>query len=316
VAAIFLARAGRCEEKAQERLGRLDVPGAVLTAVAFGFLTWGLVEGADQGFSELWWTFVVAVAAFVAFAIVERRVAEPMLPFRLFRVRNFAMANLETFLVYASLYGFLVYSTLFLQFLGFTPFETGLINIPSSLVMIVFAARFGTIADRTGPRLLLTVGPVLIGVGALLLLPISSRTDFWTWGIVGLLAFSFGLAMMVAPITSTALKSAPSEFAGIASGVNSTVSRTGSLTAVAVIGLVVALVFGGQVADPNAVPLARGQVDPAFREASIDGFRAGMLVAAGLAFAGSLVGLFGISDAEAGGRRPKVSEPAAAPAES
>jgi EmrB/QacA subfamily drug resistance transporter len=316
VAAVVLARAGRCEERRQERIGRLDVFGALLAATAFGFLTWGLVEGAERGFSKLWWTFVIAVVAFGAFAVVERRVTEPMLPFGLFRRRNFAVANLETFLVYAALYGYLVYSTLYLQFLGFSPFETGLIQIPSSVIMILLAARFGAIADRRGPRFLLTAAPVLLAGGTLLLLLVSTKDDFWTFGIASLLIFSIGLAMLVAPITSTALKSAPAQYAGIASGVNSTVSRVGSLTAVAVIGLVVPLVFTGQVSDPDAVPIARDQTDPELRDGSIDAFRAGMLVAAGLALAGAVVAALGISDAEARGEGRAVSEPAAAPAES
>jgi EmrB/QacA subfamily drug resistance transporter len=316
VATVVLARAGRCEERRQERIGRLDVLGALLAATAFGFLTWGLVEGAEQGFGELWWTFVIAGLAFGAFAVVERRVAEPMLPFGLFRRRNFAFANLETFLVYAALYGFLVYSTLYLQFLGFSPFEAGLIQIPTSVVMIVLAARFGAIADRQGPRFLLSAAPVLLAGGTLLMLPISKQGDFWTFGIASFLVFSVGLAMLVAPITSTALKSAPAQYAGIASGVNSTVSRVGSLTAVAVIGLVVTIVFTGQVSDPDAVPLARGQSDPELRESSIDAFRAGMLVAAGLALAGAAVAALGISNSEARGAGRPASEPVAAPAES
>ena len=144
----------------------------------------------------------------------------------------------------------------------------------------------------------------------------SEQDDFWTFGIASLVVFSLGLAMLVAPITSTALRSAPAEFAGIASGVNSTVSRVGSLTAVALIGLVITLVFSGQVTDPDAVPLARGQTDEALREGSIDAFRAGMLLAAGLAIAGSVVAALGISNAEARGEDQRVSEPAAAPAES
>jgi EmrB/QacA subfamily drug resistance transporter len=314
-AAIFFARAGRCEERRQERIGRLDIPGALLAAVAFAFLTWGLVEGADKGFNRYWWTFLVSGAAFALFVLVERRVAEPMLPFKLFRRRNFAFANLETFLVYAALYGFFVYFTLYLQFLGFTPFEAGLLNIPSSVILILLAARFGAIADRQGPRLLLTLAPILLAVGTLLLLPVSEQSDFWTFGLASLLVFSLGLAMLVAPITSTALKSAPSDFAGIASGVNTTVSRVGSLTAVALIGLVITLVFTSQVAAPDAVPLARDQTDPDLRAGSIDAFRAGMLLAAGLAIAGAIVAWLGISNAEARGELA-VSEPAAAPAES
>ena len=313
--AVVLALLGREEEAASKRTGRLDPAGAVLAAIGFGLLTYGLVEGADRGFGSLWWTFVGAAVALAAFVVVETRVAEPMLPFALFRERNFAAANAQTFLVYAGLYGFIVYFTLYLQFLGFTPFETGLLNIPASVVMIVLAARFGALADRHGPRLYLTVGPALIGLGTLVFAVVDTRSEFWTYGIAGLLLFSLGLAMMVAPITATALKSAPERYAGIASGVNSTVSRLGSLVAVSVIGLVITLVFEAGVDAEGAVPLALNQVAPELREASVDGFRAGMLVAAALAFAGAAVGAFGISNREALGETPPpVSEQAPAPA--
>jgi EmrB/QacA subfamily drug resistance transporter len=311
---VVLARLGRCHEPVEMRVGRLDLPGAALAAVGFGSLTYGLVEGAERGFAAYWWAFVAAVVALAAFAAVERRVSEPMLPFELFRRRNFAVANLETFLVYAALYGFFVFFTIYLQFLGFSPFEAGLINIPSSLVMILLAARFGMLADRQGPRLYLTLGPLLLGVGALLFLFVDERSDFWTAGIASLAIFSLGLAVLVAPITATALKSAPERYAGIASGVNSTVSRLGSLIAVAVIGLVISLVFDAQVDGGDAVPLAKDQEAGQLRDASVDGFRAGMLLAAGLAFLGAGVAAAGISNREARGEEPLVSEQAAAPA--
>jgi EmrB/QacA subfamily drug resistance transporter len=309
--AVLAAHYGKCDETAQQRLGRLDVPGAVLAALGFGSLTYGLVEGADRGFPEVWWAFAVGVVALAAFVVAERRSSQPMLPFELFRRRNFAAANLETFLVYAALYGVFLYLTLYVQFLGFTPFEAGLIQIPSSLVMILLAARFGAIADRTGPRLLLTVGPALVGVGALMFLLVTDRDDFWIWGIGGLLVFSFGLAMLVAPITSTALKSAPSEFAGIASAVNNSVSRIGSLCSVAIIGLVVQRVFERN--DGTGTPLepTSTAVDHA---ANVDAFRAGMLVAAVLAFAGAIVGAAWISNREARASDEPVSEPAPVPA--
>lgn len=314
-AAVGLAIVGRCREVPPERLGRLDVPGAALAAAGFGLLTYGLVEGAERGFDELWWAFPLAAAALAAFVVVERRVQQPMLPFELFRRRNFAVANAQTFLVYAALYGFFVFFTIYLQFLGFTPFEAGLLNIPSSLVMIALAARFGALADRHGPRLYLTIGPALIGLGTLVFTVVDEKSDFWTAGIAGLLLFSLGLAMMVAPITATALKSAPERYAGIASGVNSTVSRLGSLIAVAVIGLVISLVFEARTDAPDAVPIARDQTAPELREASVDGFRAGMLLAAALAFAGAAVGAAGISNREARGEiEPAVSEQAPAPA--
>ena len=227
-----------------------------------------------------------------------------MLPFALFRERNFAAANVETFLVYAGLYGFLVFFTLYLQFLGFTPFEAGLLNIPVER-RHDRARRPLRRAGRPARAAALPHGRAGADRRSGRWSSASSRrrTDFWTYGIVALLLFSFGLAMMVAPITSTALKSAPERYAGIASGVNSTVSRLGSLIAVAVIGLIISLVFEAQTDVADAVPLAKDQAAPELRDASIAGFRAGMVLAAALAFAGAAVGALWISNREARGER-------------
>jgi EmrB/QacA subfamily drug resistance transporter len=312
-ATVVLAQVGRCDEKAQLRLGRLDIPGAVLAALGFGALTYALVEGARAGFAGRAWAFAVAFVSLAAFVVYERRAAEPMLPFELFKRRNFAAANVQTFVVYAALYGSLVFFTLYLQFLGFSPFEAGLIQVPTSVVMFLLAARFGALADRQGPRLYLTVAPILLGLGTLCTLAIAEKTDFWTWGIAWLALTSLGLAMLVAPITATALKSAPAEYSGIASGVNSTVSRLGSLLSIALVGVVISLVFHAAVDAPDAVPLGKGQVGSALRDASIDAFRVGMLVVAGLAFAGAVIAAVGISNRDARGTE-EVSAQAPAPA--
>ena len=316
-ATVVLALVGRCNETPPERTGRLDLAGAALAASGFGLLTYGLVEGAERGFGSVWWAFAGGAIALVTFVVVERRVAQPMLPFELFRVRNFAAANAETFFIYGGLYGFFVFFTIYLQFIGFTAFEAGLLNIPSSIIMIALAARFGTLADKHGPRLYLTLGPALSGAGTVLFMFVDEKSDFWTFGIASLVIFSLGLAMFVAPITSTALKSAPERYAGIASGVNSTVSRLGSLVAVALIGLVITLVFESRTDDADAVPLGRDPPTAQVHDASVDAFRAGMTLAAALAFAGAAVGAIWISNREPGGSaEPEVSEQAPAPAES
>jgi len=310
--AVALALLGRSTHREEHRVGALDIPGAVLAATGFGALTYGMVEGAERGFGGLWWAFALAAVALVAFVVVERRSGDPMLPLDLFRRRNFAAANLETFFVYAALGGNFVFLTLYLQFLGFTPFEAGLFSIPTSAIMIALAARFGSLADRHGPRLYLTAGPVLIGAGTLLFLLLEERSDFWTFGLAGLVLFALGLAMLVAPITSTALSSTPEQYAGIASGVNQTVSRLGNLLAIAAIGLVITLVFEASGGSEEAVALAAGQREPELRAASIDAFRAGMVVTALLAFAGAIVAGLGISNAEAERVRQSEAEPAPA----
>src|SRR5262249_47686375 len=157
-----------------------------------GALTFGIVRGSENGFASVWWAFAVAACGLAAFAVAEQRVAEPLLPFGLFRRRNFAAANAETFLVYGALGAFFLFLPIYLQFLGFTPFQAGLVSVPASLVMILLAARFGALSDRLGPRAFLAGGPVLFGIGILLFLPVSSKGEFWTWGIAGMTFFSLG----------------------------------------------------------------------------------------------------------------------------
>ena len=107
----------------------------------------------------MWWGFALAGLALAAFVLVERRIAVPLLPFELFRRRNFSVANAETFLVYGAISGLFLFLPIYLQFLGFTPFEAGLISVPPSILLIMLAARFGGLADRHGPRVFLTLGP-------------------------------------------------------------------------------------------------------------------------------------------------------------
>ncbi len=298
VAAVVLADRGRCPRLEEQRVGHLDLPGAALAALAFGMVTYGMVEGAARGFGSAWWAFPVAGAALAAFVAVERRVAEPMLPFDFFRRRNLVAANVETLLVYGALGGLFFYFTIYLQFLGFSPAAAGLANVPGSVVMILLASRFGRLADEHGPRLFLTAGPGLVGCGLVLFSFMQTRTDFWRFGVAGLAVLSLGLAMTVAPITSTALSSAPARYSGIASGLNQTVSRLGNLLTVAALGLIVLVVFrasGGS----GGTPLAAAQSRPEARSASSDAFRVAMLTAAGLAFAGAAIGAGGISNTEA-----------------
>jgi EmrB/QacA subfamily drug resistance transporter len=307
VAALFLADRGRCPRLEEHRVGQLDVPGAALAATTFGMLTYGMVEGAANGFGTAWWAFPVAGAALAAFVWVERHVPEPMLPLDFFERRNLVSANFETLLVYGALGGLFFYFTIYLQFLGFSPAAAGLANVPGSVMMILLSSRFGKLADEIGPRLFLTVGPALIGGGLVLYSFMETRSDFWRFGVPGLAVFSLGLAMVVAPITSTAMASAPARYSGIASGLNATFSRLGNLLTVAALGLIVLLVFhsGGGSGD---APFARDQPGGEIRSASVDAFQTAMLSAAGLALAGAAIGAAGISNKEARETRDGVPE--------
>jgi len=220
-----------------------------------------------------------------------------MLPLSLFRIRELAVANAATLFVYGALGGSGFFLVLFAQsVLDYSPFEAGFIVAPVSLVLFLLASRFGRLADRIGPRPFLVGGPVLIGIGLALLTRVNGGSDYWTDVLPPLLVFSVGLAATVPPITSTALKAAPSNLSGIASGVNTTASRLGQLLAVALLGLVVAFVF-----DASGTPLQRDEQNPRARAESTQAFQAAMWGAAGLAFAGAAVSGFGLRRGRSGG---------------
>jgi MFS family permease len=213
--------------------------------------------------------------------------------------------NVATFLIYSAVAGSTFFLVLFLQsVVGYTPFETGLLLLPSTAVVLLLAARFGRLSDRYGPRTFLVVGPTVMAAGMLLWLRVDDRS--LADGLLpGLVLYGLGLSLIVAPITSAALTTAPGRYSGLAAGINSTFSRLGSLLAIAILGVVVSLVFAGRTDDPELVPFALGQHSPEFVAGSTAAFRAAMIVAAALALAGSLTAL-GYS------RLPKVGKAAAA----
>jgi len=286
--AIVLALAGVGDEEQTAERRPIDVIGAGLAAVGLAALTYALVEGGSRGLGAVWPAALLAAVVLPAFVVWTLRVKTPLVPPSLFRHRNVAAANVVTFLLYAALGGFLLFVPLYLQFLGYSPFQAGLALTPVSLVLAVLAPRFGGLADRLGPRRFLVGGATLIGTGMGVLLLVGTRDAVWSAGVPGLTIFSLGLAMFVAPITATAIGSAPMQLAGVASGVNQTVARVGGLVAVAVIGLVVTVVFDRSGAAAGHSALDPDAVGSALRHASVTAFRTGMAVAVGLAFAGAV----------------------------
>jgi EmrB/QacA subfamily drug resistance transporter len=285
---------------------RLDVLGATLAAFGIGFVTYGLVEAGEQTFGAAAWAFALGAVALAAFLAREFRAREPLLPLALFRDRDFTLVNVATLLVYSALAGSTFFLVLFLQsVVGYSPFEAGLLLLPSTLVLLALAPRFGRLADRLGPRPFLIGGPLIMAAGMLLWLRVDDRT-LWDGLLPGLVLYGLGLSMIVAPITAAALTSAPERYSGLAAGVNSTFSRLGSLFAIAVLGLVVSLVFAARTDDRSLVPLSLGQDSPEFIAASTDAFRAAMIVAAALAVGGAVA-------ASGYSRRPEALEAAPSP---
>ena len=290
--AIYLAWLGRgASIRREAAAARLDVLGAALVALGLGFVTYGIVQAGEQGFAAIAWAFAVGGVALAAFAARELRARDPLLPLVLFRNHDFTLVNVATLLIYSALAGSTFFLVLFLQsVVGYTPFEAGLLLLPSTLVLLALAPRFGRLADRLGARPFLVAGPLVMASGMLLWLRVDDRS-LWDGLLPGLVLYGLGLSMIVAPITAAAMTTAPARYSGVAAGVNSTFSRLGSLFAIAVLGLVVSLVFAARTDDPDLVPLALGEDGSEFVSASTDAFRAAMIVAAALAVGGSAAAL-------------------------
>jgi len=251
--------------------GRFDVPGAVLAAASLGGLTFWLIEWHSAMAVP---ALVVGVGAGAAFVVVEHRTRHPMLPLDLFASRTFSAANSMTLLVYAALGAVLFFLVIELQtVLGYGALAAGLSTLPITVIMLFLASRGGALGTRIGPRIPMTVGPVVMAVGVAWLSRLDAGTSYWVGVLPPLVVFALGLALMVAPLTATVLAAAPDERVGIASGVNNAVARAGSLFAVAAL--------------PVVVGLSGDQYDQAASFGSA--YRSALLVCAGLLAAGGLV---------------------------
>jgi EmrB/QacA subfamily drug resistance transporter len=238
-AAVVWIAARHVPESRNPRAGRgVDVPGAILAALGLAGVTYGLTEGGFRGWGsgDVLVTLFAGVVALAAFLIVQARRRDPMLPLDIFRSRQFSAANAVTLVVYAALGGalFLIPSTLQVV-LGFTPLEAGTALIPLTVVMLLFSARSGRLAARIGPRLPMSLGPIVAGVGLILLVRLDPGGSYWADVLPGVLVLAAGLALTVAPLTATVLAAASAERAGVASAVNNDVARIGGLLAVAVL---------------------------------------------------------------------------------
>ena len=233
--------------------GRLDITGAVLATVALAGLTFALVQAETGPMAAVAAAAVLGVAGAVAFVLVERRSSHPMLPLDIFASPQFTAANAVTFVVYAALGGVFFLLVVFLQTaLGYSPLQAGAASLPITLLMLGLSSRAGALAQSRGPRLPLTVGPLLIAAGMLLMLRIAPGSGYLTDVLPAVVVFGLGLAATVAPVTATVLAAADDRHAGVASGVNNAVARTAQLAAVAALPLAVGLT-GEQYTDPIAL---------------------------------------------------------------
>jgi len=224
---------------AEHRTRRIDAPAAVLAALGLGGPVFALIEQPRLGWVSpgVLLPLIAGVAMLGAFIVRERTAADPMLPLALFRRHNFTVGNLETFAMYAGLAILFFLLSLFLQEVGhWTPTQAGLATLPTTIVMFTLSRPFGRLSDRYGPRLFMSVGPLLCAIGLLLMLRLGRHPDFVTELLPALVVFALGLAGTVAPLTATVLAGVESNQAGIASAVNNAVARVAGLIGVAALG--------------------------------------------------------------------------------
>lgn len=268
---------------------RIDVSSAVLCVVGLGGMVYALIEEPAYGWgsAQIWVPAVIGIAAFAAFIRRQAMTTRPMLPLDLFKARNFAWGNLSTFLVYGalSLNGFVIAVYLQEQ-AGLSATAAGLASLPITIIMIALSSRVGGLAGRIGPRIFMTAGPIVMAVGALLMLTVSEDFNYWWQLLPGIVVFGLGLTATVSPLTSAILGAIDTSRSGIASAVNNAVSRIAGLVAIALIGTIV----GGQL--------------------DLSGFHQAMIVTASLLTLGGIASWVGIRNPAAPGEDAESADAA------
>jgi EmrB/QacA subfamily drug resistance transporter len=340
-ATVMLSLRAVEESRDPDAFQGIDGLGILLSAAGLGGPVFALIEQPTHGWSDplVWMPLVGGIVCFGLFLLYEARARHPMLDLGLFKIRNFTVANLTTLSAYAGLIGGLFFIGLYLQQVaGYTPLEAGLATTPISLLLFALSPRFGRFASGTGPRLPMTAGPIVAGVGLLLMLRVGTSADYPTEVLPAILVFGLGLAATVAPLTATVLDAVAERRVGIASGVNNGVARVAGLLAIAVLGAVISAHFGAgldsklgpaplspaatrtvaeakkkplAVPDTDSLPAAEAaRLEAASESASTSAFHLGVLIAGLLMIAGGVASGFGIEDR----RKPAEAAPAPEPA--
>ena len=339
---VWLARAHVAESLDPEADRAIDWLGILMSAAGLGGIVFGFIEQPVEG----WGSPVVLIALiggallFASFLLWESRYRHSMLDLGLFRIRNFAVTNLETLIVYSGLIGALFFVTLFLQqTAGYTPLEAGFATTPVSLILFGLSPVFGRIATGTGPRVPMCVGPIVGGIGLMLFTRVDSNASYVADVLPAVIVFGLGLSATVAPLTATALNSVAENRVGVASGINNAVSRIAGVLAIAIFGALIAGKFGstvdGRVADAdlsaqanqaiskakdnplqppstNGLPSTQAtEVRSATEAGAEDGFHLAMMAAGSLMIVGGVIAGIGLRNPS---REEEYDSPRACPA--
>lgn len=285
------------ETKAPDRVPGFDIVGSLLAITALGASSWALISSGESGASmSVLLAGAVGLVVLVTFVAVERRSVHPLIPLRIFKSRQFTAANLVTFLVYGGMSGVFFLLVVYLQQVAeFSPMKAGSALLPITVLMLLLSARGGALAQRIGPRLPMSLGPLIIASGMLLMTRIGAGSEYFSAVLPAVIVFGLGLALTVAPLTAAVLAAADDSMTGVASGVNNAVSRAAGLLAVAVL------------------PVVAGLSGDSFRDSAAfeAGFRVAITLSAALVASGGLIAWFTISNDVL--KPPRPAEPHAQP---
>jgi predicted MFS family arabinose efflux permease len=299
----------------------VDWVGAVLTFFGLAGPVLALIRQPVVGWSspEVWAPMIGGFVLLAVFIWHEARTPSPMLPLSLFKRRNFAIGNLQTFTMYGGLSIVFFMLVLYLQEVaGYSALAAGFALLPSTIVLFLLSKPMGRLADRHGPRLFMGLGPLGAAAGVALMLRLGAHVNYFTDLFPALLVFSLGLASTVAPLTAAVLSDADDSNAGIASGVNNAIARVAGLIAIAAVGAVISAQFrssldarlaGLRLSEAARAALAQARqetlarVDPArtgvavahaVQSSAVHAFHVGLGISATFIALGGIVGLAGI----------------------
>lgn len=279
------------ETRDETATGKLDAAGAALATIGLAGLTFGLIHAGDKGFGNpvVLAALAIGVVGLGVFVEVERRSTHPMLPPGIFANLRFTGANLVTVVVYGALGTATFLLVVYLQTaLGYDALTAGAALIPMTALMLTLSGYAGSLSERIGARIPMTVGPLLMAGGFLLMMRVKPGAAYFTDVLPSVVVLGIGLVCTVAPLTATVLSSVEDHHAGVASGVNNAIARSAQLMAVA------------------AIPLAAGITGDSYRDPELfsEGFQMAMWISATLAVAGAVLAWFTLAE-----RKPAEGEP-------